>query len=94
MNQDIVNVIKAYEKSLNASDAQAALNLYGEDPIFMPQYSVALSGRDAHGQRSGLKVKSEQPTINGKQVRGFYRADYKVRAMGMVHQILLSTRST
>ena len=47
MNQDIVNVIKAYEKSLNASDAQAALDLYGEDPIFMPQYSVALSGRDA-----------------------------------------------
>jgi uncharacterized protein (TIGR02246 family) len=47
MNQDIVNVIKAYEKSLNASDTQAALALYGEDPIFMPQYSVALSGREA-----------------------------------------------
>jgi uncharacterized protein (TIGR02246 family) len=47
MNQDIVNVIKAYEKSLNASDTQAALALYGEDPIFMPQYSAALSGRDA-----------------------------------------------
>ena len=47
MNQDIVNVIKAYEKSLNASDPQAALSLYGEDPIFMPQYSAALSGRDA-----------------------------------------------
>ena len=47
MNQDIVNVIKAYEKSLNASDTQAALALYGEDPIFIPQYSVALSGRDA-----------------------------------------------
>jgi uncharacterized protein (TIGR02246 family) len=47
MNQDIVNVIKAYEKSLNASDSQAALALYGEDPIFMPQYAAALSGRDA-----------------------------------------------
>jgi uncharacterized protein (TIGR02246 family) len=47
MNQDIVNVIKAYEKSLNASDTPAALALYGEDPIFMPQYSAALSGRDA-----------------------------------------------
>ena len=47
MNQDIVNVIKAYEKSLNASDAEAALALYGDDPIFMPQYSAALSGRDA-----------------------------------------------
>ena len=47
MNQDIVNVIKAYEKALNASDTEAALALYGEDPIFMPQYSAALSGRDA-----------------------------------------------
>jgi uncharacterized protein (TIGR02246 family) len=47
MNQDIVNVIKAYEKALNASDIAAALALYGEDPIFMPQYSGALSGRDA-----------------------------------------------
>jgi ketosteroid isomerase-like protein len=47
MNQDIVNVINAYEQSLNASDTQAALSLYGEDPIFMPQYSAALSGRDA-----------------------------------------------
>jgi uncharacterized protein (TIGR02246 family) len=47
MNQDIVNVVKAYEESLNASDTQAALFIYGEDPIFMPQYSAALSGRDA-----------------------------------------------
>jgi uncharacterized protein (TIGR02246 family) len=47
MNQDIVNVIKAYEKSLNASDTAAALELYGDDPIFMPQYSSALSGRGA-----------------------------------------------
>ena len=47
MNQDIVNVIRAYEKALNASNTEAALALYGEDPIFMPQYSGALSGRDA-----------------------------------------------
>src|SRR5215469_1492339 len=47
MNQTIVNVIKAYEKALNASDTTAALELYGEDPIFMPQYSSALSGREA-----------------------------------------------
>jgi uncharacterized protein (TIGR02246 family) len=47
MNQDIVNAIKAYEKSLNASDTQAALALYGSDPVFMPEFSVALSGRDA-----------------------------------------------
>jgi uncharacterized protein (TIGR02246 family) len=47
MNQDIVSVIKAYEKALNASDTEAALALYGEDTVFMPQYSAALSGRDA-----------------------------------------------
>ena len=47
MNQEIVSVIKAYEKALNASDTAAVLALYGEDPIFMPQYSGALSGRDA-----------------------------------------------
>jgi uncharacterized protein (TIGR02246 family) len=47
MNQDIVNVIKAYEKSLNTSNAEAALALYGDDPVFMPQHSPALSGRDA-----------------------------------------------
>jgi uncharacterized protein (TIGR02246 family) len=47
MNQEIVDAIKAYEKSLNTSDTQAALALYGSDPIFMPEYSQALSGRDA-----------------------------------------------
>jgi uncharacterized protein (TIGR02246 family) len=47
MNQDIVNVIRAYEKSLNTSDIQAALALYGDDPVFMPEFSAALSGRDA-----------------------------------------------
>ena len=47
MNQDIVNVIRAYEKSLNTSDTQAALALYGDDPVFMPEFSAALSGRDA-----------------------------------------------
>ena len=43
MNQDIVNVIKAYEKSLNTSDTQAALALYGDDPVFMPEFSPALA---------------------------------------------------
>ena len=47
MNPEIVDVIKVYEKSLNASDTNAALTLYGKDPIFMPQFSLALSGRDA-----------------------------------------------
>jgi uncharacterized protein (TIGR02246 family) len=47
MNQEIINVLKAYEKALNTSDTQAALALYGSDPVFMPQYSTELSGRDA-----------------------------------------------
>jgi len=46
MNQEIVDVIKSYEKSLNTSDTQAALALYGSDPVFMPEYSQALGGRD------------------------------------------------
>jgi uncharacterized protein (TIGR02246 family) len=47
MNQEIVEVIKAYESALNASDTAACLALYGDDPIFMPQYSTALTGREA-----------------------------------------------
>ena len=47
MNQEIVDVIKTYEKALNTSDTQAALALYGSEPVFMPEYSQALSGRDA-----------------------------------------------
>jgi uncharacterized protein (TIGR02246 family) len=49
MNPEIIDVIKSYEKSLNASDTDAALVLYGTDPVFMPQYSPALNGRDAVG---------------------------------------------
>ena len=47
MNQEITNVIQAYEKALNTSDTKAALALYGSDPIFMPQHSAALVGREA-----------------------------------------------
>ena len=47
MNQEITNLLEAYEKALNTSDTQAALALYGSDPVFMPQFSAALSGRDA-----------------------------------------------
>jgi len=47
MNQDIVNVIEAYEKSLNTSDTHAALAIYGDEPVFMPEFSPALIGRDA-----------------------------------------------
>ena len=47
MNLEIINLLKAYEKALNTSDTQAAMALYGSDPIFMPEFSVALIGRDA-----------------------------------------------
>ena len=47
MSPEIIDVIKSYEKSLNASDTDAALALYGKDPVFMPQYSPALNRRDA-----------------------------------------------
>ena len=47
MNQEITKLIKAYEKALNTSDTKAALALYGSEPVFMPQHSAALVGRDA-----------------------------------------------
>lgn len=47
MNQEITNQIKAYEKSLNTSDASAALAVYGSDPIFMAQNMEAFVGRAA-----------------------------------------------
>ena len=47
MNQEITNLLKAYEKALNNSDAQAAFVLYGSDPVVMPQGSPACVGRDA-----------------------------------------------
>ena len=43
----IETTIKAYETALNANDIDAILDLYGADPIFMPQHAPALIGRDA-----------------------------------------------
>lgn len=43
----IETVIKTYETALNANDIDTIMNLYGSEPIFMPQYSPALIGRDA-----------------------------------------------
>ena len=40
-------VLKQYETALNGNDTDAILGLYGHDPIFMPQHSSALIGRDA-----------------------------------------------
>ena len=47
MNQEITNLLKAYEKALNTSDTKAAMALYGSDPIFVAQNAVAFIGRDA-----------------------------------------------
>lgn len=47
MNKEIINQIKAYEKSLNTSDAKAAMAVYGSEPIFMAQNMEAFVGRDA-----------------------------------------------
>ncbi len=43
---EISDVIHHYEKSLNASDTETILNLYGKDPIFMLQHAPAQVGRD------------------------------------------------
>jgi ketosteroid isomerase-like protein len=43
----IQSVIKSYEKALNGNDLETIMTLYGASPIFMPQNSEALIGRDA-----------------------------------------------
>ena len=43
---EIKEVIEQYEKSLNASDTESILKLYGKDPVFMPQHAPAQVGRD------------------------------------------------
>jgi uncharacterized protein (TIGR02246 family) len=47
MNPEISSLLKAYEKALNASDPEAALALYGSEPIFMAQNAPAFIGRGA-----------------------------------------------
>ncbi len=47
MNKEIMSQIKAYEKSLNTSDARAAMAVYGREPVFMAQNMEAFVGRDA-----------------------------------------------
>lgn len=45
--KEITSVIKAYEKALSSSSTPAVMALYSRDPVFMPQNSKALVGRDA-----------------------------------------------
>ena len=44
---NIETLIRRYETALNANDIDAILNLYGQEPVFMPQHAPALLGRDA-----------------------------------------------
>ena len=43
----IQRVLSAYEKALNASDADAVLKLYASDGVFMPQHSPPNVGTEA-----------------------------------------------
>lgn len=45
--KQIQQVLQQYEQVLNASNANAALELYSSAPIFMPQFAQAQVGRDA-----------------------------------------------
>ena len=62
VNQEITNLLKAYEKAINSHDPKAVMALYGSDPIFMPQNAEAVIGREAvqaryqHGSQA-IKVK-------------------------------------
>ena len=43
----IEETINQYEQALNASSTEDVMKLYGENPVFMPQNSTALEGREA-----------------------------------------------
>lgn len=43
----IQTVLQRYETALNNNDIDAILDLYGRDPVFMPQHAPALVGRAA-----------------------------------------------
>lgn len=42
----IETLIKNYAEALNANDINTILNLYGKEPVFMPQHAPALIGRE------------------------------------------------
>jgi uncharacterized protein (TIGR02246 family) len=43
----VESLLRAYEAALNASDTAAVMDLYGANPVFMPQNAPAMVGRDA-----------------------------------------------
>lgn len=47
--EPIETILKTYEAALNGNDIETILGLYGDTPVFMPQYAPALVGRAAVG---------------------------------------------
>jgi uncharacterized protein (TIGR02246 family) len=43
----IQSVLRSYEAALNSNAVDTILDLYGSEPVFMPQHAPALVGRDA-----------------------------------------------
>ncbi|AOX99504.1 nuclear transport factor 2 family protein [Jeongeupia sp. USM3] len=43
----IRELISTYELALNTNDIDTILDLYGREPVFMPQHAPALVGREA-----------------------------------------------
>lgn len=58
----IKSVIERYEVALNGDQIDAILDLYGSDPVFMPQNAPALVGRDA--VRAGYKYVFDSIKLN------------------------------
>lgn len=60
VNQEITNLIWAYENALNSHDPKAVMALYGSDPIFIPQNTEAIIGREA------VQARYQQGSLNIK----------------------------
>jgi uncharacterized protein (TIGR02246 family) len=43
----VQSVLRSYEAALNSNAVDTILDLYGSEPVFMPQHAPALVGRDA-----------------------------------------------
>lgn len=43
----IEKLIQTYQQALNASNTDAVMKLYSNEPVFMPQHSVAQNGKEA-----------------------------------------------
>ena len=43
----IQSLLRSYETALNTGAIEAIVDLYGSEPVFMPQHAPALVGRDA-----------------------------------------------